>query len=116
VSKRNQLEYESKIESWNRLLETQIDERTRELKNAYDDLESYSYTVSHELKSPLREIEAYIEIIEEDNYEALKEESLNDLRSVKKVCSDTIKLIQQMMMVVDMYKIQIQYLILYVLT
>ena len=97
VSKRNQLEYESKIESWNRLLETQIDERTRELKNAYDDLESYSYTVSHELKSPLREIEAYIEIIEEDNYEALKEESLNDLRSVKKVCSDTIKLIQQMM-------------------
>ncbi|MBE5871997.1 MAG: GHKL domain-containing protein [Lachnospiraceae bacterium] len=97
VTKRNQMAYEKEIESWNKMLEAQIDERTRELKNAYDDLESYSYTVSHELKSPLREIEAYVEIIEEDNFETLRPESLDDLQSVKDVCRETINLIQEMM-------------------
>ena len=41
------------------------------LKKAYEELDSLIYTITHELKSPAREIELYAEFIEEDNRERL---------------------------------------------
>ncbi|HWQ76095.1 MAG TPA: ATP-binding protein [Syntrophomonas sp.] len=78
-------------------LEKAVAERTRELKQAYDDLESFSYTVSHEMKSPVREIETYLAIIEEDNKDRLKSESIDDISSIKRVCRDTIAMAESMM-------------------
>jgi len=39
-------------------LEKAVAERTQELRQAYNDLETFSFTVSHEIKSPIREIGA----------------------------------------------------------
>ena len=88
---------EHKIRDLNKQLESMIVERTNQLSEAYSDLESFSYTVSHELKTPIREIETYIEFIEEDNRDVLEEQSVNDIASVKKICENTIKMIQSMM-------------------
>lgn len=88
---------ERRIIELNEGLEQTVEERTQELRSAYRDLESFSYTMTHELKTPIREIDTYLEIIQEDNYDLLMEQSKHDIQSARKVCSQTLDMIEKMM-------------------
>jgi PAS domain S-box-containing protein len=54
------------IAELNRGLEEKIIKRTEELKKSNDELESFSYSVSHDLRAPLRAVNGYAKILEED--------------------------------------------------
>jgi light-regulated signal transduction histidine kinase (bacteriophytochrome) len=47
-------------------LERQLNQRTQELRELKKELADFSYSVSHDLRAPLRHISGYGEIIEED--------------------------------------------------
>ena len=84
------------------IVPSENDKRQKELekqalKKAYEDLDALIYTLTHELKSPAREIELYAEFIEEDNRDRLLPQSVKDIRSIRHTCENIITLVRLMM-------------------
>lgn len=52
-------------------LEQRVDERTARLRQIVEELEAFSYSVSHDLRAPLRALEAYAEALLEDCRDAI---------------------------------------------
>ena len=63
-------------------LESRVQQRTAELNAANQELESFSYSVSHDLRAPLRHISGYIDILLRDCGGQLNETHLKHLQAV----------------------------------
>jgi PAS domain S-box-containing protein len=74
---------EQEILELNRDLEVRITERTQELQDVNKELESFSYSVSHDLRAPLRAIHGYSQMLHEDYESRLDAEGIRLLNAVK---------------------------------
>lgn len=65
-----------------------------ELRDTNKELESFSYSVSHDLRAPLRHIQGYTEALEEDYSDKLTSEGLNYLQRLRHASKSMDRLIQ----------------------
>jgi PAS domain S-box-containing protein len=74
---------EKKIANLNRELEERVIKRTEQLKKSNEELEAFSYSVSHDLRAPLRGIIGFTNILEEDYTSKLDDEAKRITRVIK---------------------------------
>jgi signal transduction histidine kinase len=64
-------------------LERRVEERTAELTAVNRELESFSYSVSHDLRAPLRAIVGFVQILEEDHSASFDPDARRSLERIK---------------------------------
>lgn len=75
---------EERLRDINQELEQRVAERTEQLSRINKELESFTYSVSHDLKAPLRGIDGYSQLLEEEYGSRLDEEARQFLRRIRR--------------------------------
>jgi PAS domain S-box-containing protein len=95
ITRRKQVEEELKLHRVH--LEELVAERTQELSELNRELEAFSYSVSHDLRAPLRSIEGFSDALMEDYSESLDAVGREHLQRVRRAAERMDQLIADLL-------------------
>lgn len=88
---------EEELKQYREHLEDQIERRTRSLRAANKELENFAYSVSHDLRAPLRSIIGFSEIISSRYVDQLNKEGLQYFNFILEAGNNMAKLIEDLL-------------------
>jgi signal transduction histidine kinase len=88
---------EEEVHRLNAELEERVVSRTAQLEAANQDLASFAYSVSHDLRAPLRAIDGFSAMVIEDAADKLGEDDLEHLRRVRGAAQRMASLIDDLL-------------------
>ena len=89
---------EAEIRQLNAELEQRVSDRTRELTDMNRELESFAYSVSHDLRAPLRAIDGFSRMLLDDHAQQLDAAGQDSLRRVRAATQRMGQLIDDLLM------------------
>ena len=97
------------IRKLNRELEQRVSERTVELVQANKELEAFSYSVSHDLRSPLRSIDGFSAALVDDCQDVLNDEAKQHLQRIRSAAQRMGDLIDDLLMLARINRYEISF-------
>lgn len=91
------VETEQQLRRLNEELEQRVAERTRELNDAAEELRRFNYTVSHDLRAPLRAVEAFTALALEEAGESINTVSRDLLERSRKSAAQLSHMVESLL-------------------
>ena len=105
----DRLRAEARVRELNRTLEARVAERTRELEHANRELETFAYSVSHDLRAPLRTIEGFGRMLAERCGDAIDETGRDHLGRIRAAAARMDGLIEALLNMSRLSRKELQY-------
>jgi|GEM_PF-1985949 len=102
------VEAEEKIGGLNADLEERVRQRTAQLEAANRELEAFAYSVSHDLRAPLRAIDGFSQALLEDYHQAVDPQGQDYLRRVRAATERMGRLIDDILQLSHISRHQLQ--------
>ena len=96
------------LQNLNNSLEQRVNDRTAELQTINKELEAFSYSVSHDLRAPLRSIDGFSLALLEDYSDQLDEEGKAHLRRIRENSQRMALLIDDLLNIARISRIEMQ--------
>lgn len=100
---------EAEVWRLNRELDTRVRKRTRQLEQANAELEAFAYSVSHDLRAPLRSIDGYGEALAEELGEQLPEDAGRYLEKIRTSTQRMGQLIEELLKLSRLSRAEMRY-------
>jgi len=104
----DQRQAQQEINTLNAELEYRVEERTSQLEAANKELEAFSYSISHDLRAPLRHINGFISLFLENKKTAITEQELGYLNIVSNSAKEMGNLIDALLSFSRLNRAEIQ--------
>jgi PAS domain S-box-containing protein len=88
---------EARVQALNRTLEARVALRTRELSHANQELEAFAYSVSHDLRAPLRSIDGFSRLLNERYRDVIDPSGLDYLQRIRNASARMSELIDALL-------------------
>src|SRR5204862_4366372 len=90
-------ERQVKLQTFNTKIEAEVKQRTSELSTSNKQMETFCYSMSHDLKAPLRGIQSFSQILVEDHGQALNDEAKDYVNRIQEAASKMNRLVNDLL-------------------